>query len=245
MELPVLVALFGIATAVGLSNRSWLAGLAVLVLVPAGLFAMFWIISATSTGLLLARASHAMRHPARRLEAATRLRDAAYSLTDQRWSKARAETLLRTALDDAAPAVRFVAACGLVRIGSGESGVVGTLIGGLRDRELRPDALNALQSLRAGAKPAVPALIDLLADMRQPGWWQVPNTLRAIGPDAREAVPALLASLELAASDEIEWPIRALAAIGDAAALPALQRLAERGKDERVRACAREAMQKF
>lgn len=245
MELPALVALFGLATAVGLSAKSWIAGLAVVVLVPAALFVAFWAIESIGKAWLLAKAGRAMRDPARRLDAATRLRDAAYSLTDQRWAGARADALLRIALADADPATRFLAACGLARIGAEAGAIVPTLIEGLRDRERRREALDGLATLRSGARPAVPALIELLADTRQPAWWLVPHTLQAIGPDAREAVPALLASLERVASDEIQWPIRALGAIGDPAAVPALERLAQAGKDERVRECARDALRHF
>lgn len=244
MELPVLVALFGIATAVGLSNRSWIAGIAVLVLVPLGLFVLSWSVDAVGKAVTLAKAARALRDPGRRLEAVTRLRDAAYSLNDQRWAKKRATAMLLEVIEDADPQGRFVAACALARVDPAQDAPIAPLVEAIEHPGRRPDALDTLRSFGARAKPAVPSLIPLLDDLRDRKWWSVVFTLQSIGPEARAAVPALVASLERAASDEIEWPLRALGAIGDPAAVPALRRVAAEGKDERVRDAARKALQR-
>jgi len=242
MELPALVALAGLSIAIGVGTKSWLWGIAALVLIPFSLFAVSWFIETVDRLVTLLRARSELRRPATRLYAATRLHDAAFALKDQRWIADRAAVLLRRALDDDDTEVRLRAACGLARLGRHPDVAVVPLIDALRQREQRSAALDALRLLGAHAQPAVPALASLAEDTRSSEWWRVVVTLQAIGPGARAAAPVLTAALDRVASDEIEWPIRALAAVGDREAVPALDRLAKTGKDERVRDAARKAL---
>lgn len=71
----------------------------------------------------------------------------------------------------------------------------------LKDKDLRPHALNVLYLMGPEAAPAVPGLIDVLKDNDCPDFQtEVQFTLGRIGPAAAEAVPMLVGSL--ASKDE-------------------------------------------
>jgi len=129
---------------------------------------------------------------------------------------------LRNALKDEDPLVRIDAACALWHIAQSKDGfpVLSDLIldteaevGGLVARSMAPmgpvaipilaeglehtdhgdDAANALAKI---GKPSVPALLRALHCRDFFGRWNAAWALGAIGPDAKEAVPALTKSLE-------------------------------------------------
>ncbi len=235
MELPIVIVLFGLATAVGLSNKSWLAGLAVLFGVPLGLWLVFTGWEVLELCIIIFRASR-LRGSRKGIEL---LRDNGYRLHEMPWLGRRAAKLLAEAVAHPELPLRFVAAQGLCRMQSGAEIAVPVLTQALDHTELRGDALSDLRTLGAVSAAAMPALMRLLPDRRDPSWWQVARTLEAIGPAAVEAVPALIDVLGTSSVDEVEWPARALGAIGDSRAIPALEKLLKEGKDERARDSAK------
>ncbi len=245
VELPLLVALAGISIAIGLGQKSWIVGIAVFFAIPVGLFAVFWGWQAIYVEWILAKARLYLRLPQKRRAAVTLLYESAYLVGDAAWAVGRASALLRSALADAEPEVRLFAASALTRIGRHAEDCMPVLIEALGDEERRGEAFDAMRQLGPKAQTAVPALVALAARREASDWWRVAYTLEAIGPAASAAVPVLIASLDGISVDEAGWPIRALGAIGDASALPALRRMAKEGKDERVRGQASAAIERI
>src|SRR5262245_57397285 len=68
----------------------------------------------------------------------------------------------------------------------------------LASRELnaRRDAAYQLSHLGNAAKPALPALIKALDDDDKQVWSSVIATIAALGPEAQEAIPILIARLD-------------------------------------------------
>ena len=238
MELPIIIVLFGLATAVGLSNKSWLAGLAVLFGIPLGLWLVFTGWEALELCIIIFRASR-LRGSRKGIEL---LRDNGYRLHEMPWFRRRAAKLLAEAVAHPELPLRFIAAQGLCRMQSGAELAVPVLTEALADTELRGDALGDLRTLGPTSAAAMPALMRLLPDRRDPNWWQVARTLEAIGPAAVEAVPALIDAMGASSVDEVDWPARALGAIGDPRAIPALEKLLKEGRDERARDSAKRAL---
>lgn len=93
------------------------------------------------------------------------------------------------------------------------------------DRDARREASYQLLHLGAAAKPALPDLIKALDDQDKQVWSNAISTIAALGPDAVDAVPKLLESLDSRRSqgryrDQGQYLLRAayaLARIGDAA----------------------------
>jgi len=245
MEIPILVALAGIATAIGFGQKSWLVGLAVFFGVPLALFAFFVGWEALYLEWTLARARRMLGDPAKRLDAVQRLEANGFQLKEAKWIAGRAARTLRAALGDPDPHLRAAAARALARLEQHADEAVPVLVEALRDEAHVDETYRALQCFGPRAAPAVPALVERLADRRSSLWWRVVSTLQTIGPAARPAVPALIASLDGISADEANWPLYALGAIGDPAALPALRLLAASGKDERVQEHARDAIRRI
>jgi hypothetical protein len=138
------------------------------------------------------------------------LRDLIEALGTPRWMEARVAilemkesavpALATAALSHANPKVRERAVGTFGQISSPDT--VPTLVKALKDREMdvRKQAANSLQ-FRAlykdpGAAGAVPALADALKDPDALARMEAAEALNAIGPPARNAVPALLAALQ-------------------------------------------------
>lgn len=242
MEIPVLIALVGISIAAGVGQKSWLVGIGVLFGVPLGLFLVFAGWELLELLFILARARHAMASPATQLAGAQLLEANAYRYRSMKPVSEQASRALLVALGSPDPETRLSAASGLASLEREHEKALPVLIEALRVPDKRSRALESLRGLGRSAAPAVPGLIELLADRQSAEWWKVVLALQMIGPESRPAVPALIASLDELPVDEITWPIYALGAIGDRTAIPALEKLAKDGRDERVREKAREAV---
>lgn len=96
-----------------------------------------------------------------------------------------------------------------------EFGPVEELIGRLRDPEevVRLHAALVLGSLGEEARPAVPALLDLLTNGDVRGRRAAAWALRDLGPVAEDAVPALLEALDDPDDQVEELAVQALSAI--------------------------------
>lgn len=166
----------------------------------------------------------------------------------------KAAAVARAALKSSSPEVQIAAALALPSIDSQAIDVLPILLPIIetkiadddddsdRKHELesrRWAALEALRHLKAGAKPAVPALVKLLDDKE--GAAGALSLLAAIGPDA---APATAKIVPLLASDDSAWyhAIEALISIGPGAqeAVPALTTLLsnERRATQAARALA-------
>jgi HEAT repeat protein len=242
MEIPVLIALAGIAVAVGIGERSWIAGLLAFVGIPLVLFVVITAWEVLALAWLLAKAKRAMRATRSRLDGVRSLEASALGFRNVRWLAARAGQALVGMLDDESREIRISAAHALVRMARELDKAAPPLIEALQDKEHLPAALDGLSSLGPRAAAAVPALIGLLHHRNAPWWWTVVMALQSIGPAARPAVPALIAAMEELPADRPNWPIYALGAIGDRRALPALEKVANESKDEHIRETARDAI---
>jgi hypothetical protein len=242
MEIPVLIALVGLAIAVGLGERSWLAGLLTLVGIPIAFYAVFAGWEMLELAYILARARRAMNVAESRLDGVRNLEASALRFRNVRWLAAKAGSALANTIDDDDREVRVSAAKALVQMDCLLDEAAPPVVEALRHGEHRIAALECLRTLGPRGSEAVPTLVALLAQRGAPWWWMVVNALQMIGPAAQPAVPALIAALEAAQADEGLWPIYALGAIGDRRALPALEKFANECRDERVRENAREAI---
>jgi HEAT repeat protein len=108
---------------------------------------------------------------------------------------ANAVPTLLAARQDADPHVRTVVVQTLGKLAPASAEAIPVLVEAL-DTDERVPALRALASFRALAAPAVPNLRALLAGRGEAMVrWNAARTLGFIGPDARPAVPTLLAAL--------------------------------------------------
>ena len=143
----------------------------------------------------------------------------------------------------------------------GQDAQVGQLLDQLKspDSSVRAKAAISLSELGGGAKVGVPALATALADRSLNVRYWACRALRNIGPEAKGAVPGLIAALKTfpGGSPELEGPARyypdvrsvaaeALGAIGPAAkeAIPALK-VATGDKNADVSAAAAYALKKI
>lgn len=113
--------------------------------------------------------------------------------------------------------------------------------------EMRGAAMLALAEMGSAAREAVPALSETLLQGDSPGLrYDAAETLKRIGPEARSAVPALIAAMKDKNRDVRYTAIWALAAIGpDAkAAIEPLQNTLT-DKDRSFSSAAREALKKI
>lgn len=242
LETVYLGALVGLAILVAVESRSWVAGGMVLFGVPLALLLI-------GRGSEVWRVWSVLRRARRGLASATTQAQAVQSLEEQAFvlrESARAATcaaqLLQPMLMHADPRVRLSAARALCRLGRNAERAIPVLLAQLDAADTRGDALDGLRLLGASAAPAVPALVALLPGRRVSSWDRVVEVLGCIGPEAKEAVPALIDAVQTCSVDQVSAPVRALASIGDPRALPALETLAAAGKDERVRNEARRAI---
>ncbi len=116
----------------------------------------------------------------------------------------------------------------------------------IREIEKRSDQefSEALKLLRDMGPKAIVAVPDLVRFLRRPGRDAregILETLAAIGPGAREALPAVLDTLDLDLRDDRDWLVQeaatcALAVFGPAAIPPLLERLAGGDPTSRARA---------
>lgn len=99
-------------------------------------------------------------------------------------------------LDDPDKKVRVGAAFALSRAGDLKTGLA-VLIAALKERDaaVLEDTAQALHTLGAAAKPAVPALVALVEAQQEPAFGHACFALHGIGPEARAAIPALIAAL--------------------------------------------------
>ena len=133
----------------------------------------------------------------KRLQALAGLR---YRLRD----RAKIRSIVATDLKDKNPAVRAEAVSWVSMVGPESQDFLPTLIELLGDQELEkhgrqesshPPVVAALSEI---GKPAVHALIDILNDKKTGNLvrWRTVETLAVIGPAAREALPALAATIQ-------------------------------------------------
>src|SRR5262249_3112201 len=116
-------------------------------------------------------------------------------------SDPRSIQALCAALHDTERAVRYDAAVSLGRIGGGEENVLRSLTDALQDSSawVRAGAATSLWKLTGKSERVVPVLIDTLVNDKDGG--EVISALGEIGPDAKEAAPALRKAL----SSHIDW----------------------------------------
>jgi len=125
-------------------------------------------------------------------------------------------------LTDPDPEVGVSGGAALIRLGAS---AVGTLEARLADPALRPAVLEILAALGSAAKPATDELVSLLDAADPLVREEAAVSLAAIGPEAAEAVPALVKQLATDEADGAKFTAAyALGRIGPAAA-PALERL--------------------
>jgi HEAT repeat protein len=101
-------------------------------------------------------------------------------------------------LKDTEPAIRLKAAQILCTLEEGDRECLTTLVElvGRRDQQIRLGAVTLLARYGSAAKPAVPALIEIVRNETDAqARLAAINTLGCIGPDAKAAVPALKAAL--------------------------------------------------
>ncbi len=104
---------------------------------------------------------------------------------------------LLAALEDPDPHVRAVAARWLAAVGVPAEDAVPVLIAMLKfDQSI--EVTRAISQYRGEAKSALPDLVDILTDksLDSETRWNAARTIGKIGPDAAEALPVLVASLE-------------------------------------------------
>lgn len=242
LETIYLGALVGLAIAVAFVSRSWIAGAAVLFGVPLALLLAGKGSEAWHRWSVLWRARRGLASPETQAQAVRELEEQGFVLRESARAAMRAAELLQPMLSHADAGVRLSAARALCRVGQRADAALPVLISQLDAAETRSDALDGLRLLGATAAAAVPALAALLPDRRASTWDRVVEVLGCIGPQAKEAVPALIEAVQACGVDQVSAPVRALASIGDPRALPALEALAAAGKDERVRQAAKHAL---
>jgi hypothetical protein len=159
--------------------------------------------------------------------------------------------LIALARDGARPTPRYAAIAALGHVTRGRDDAVETLLALSRDPDMwtRGGALMALGEVGRQPEVVIPRLIEAFDDYQEQDpdltyssrHERVTGALKAFGPAAAPAIPALLARLRPAADEGIAYDrgvVEALVAIGPAArdaALPALEALAdalEYGPDE-------------
>jgi HEAT repeat protein len=91
---------------------------------------------------------------------------------------------------DPHPTVRGAALTALPALGEDAIPALVEFLAGT-DATVRLNAMTGLERFRGGAKPAVPALIDILKKGQPHERWQAARTLGRIGPEARDALDAL------------------------------------------------------
>lgn len=143
---------------------------------------------------------------------------------------------LRERLGDSDQETRQRAARALAALGVSESAVIDELLAGM-ERQIRnrylsgPDpALTSLSALVKLGAPAVPALVKAMEDPQYTNSDWVVEVLARMGPEAKEAVPALLRRLESDTTTEAvqcativaKWKIDGDAAFARARAIPLL-----------------------
>jgi HEAT repeat protein len=127
-------------------------------------------------------------------------------------------------LKDDSPRVRRVAAEELGRRGAKAEDAVPALVALLRQDKAEPVRQAAAEALAKVGPRAVPALVDVLKDREPSSRDAAANSLRLMGPGAKEAVTALAARLKDDSPDVRQRAAEALGAIGPDAkdAAPAL-----------------------
>jgi hypothetical protein len=100
-----------------------------------------------------------------------------------------------TYADDAGDAIHDSIAVALRQIGAHPNFVVPTMISVLKNQQMSDRHRNALIALSGYGPAAKPALPQLIAALDAPWRALAAEVLGRIGPDAREALPALRASL--------------------------------------------------
>jgi len=241
-ETVYLGALIGLAIAVAFALRSWVAGAAILFGVPLALLLLGKGSEIWHRWSVLNRARRRLASQVTQAQAVRDLEEQGFVLRESVRAARHAALLLQPMLSHADAKVRLSAARALCRVGQGVEGALPVLISQLDAADTRTDSLDGLRLLGSSAAPAVPALAALLLDRRARTWDRVVEVLGCIGPQAKEAVPALIEAVQACSVDQVGAPVRALASIGDPRALPALEKLAAAGKDERVREEARRAI---
>jgi HEAT repeat protein len=143
---------------------------------------------------------------------------------------AKAIPVLKDGLRDKAPSVLRAALFEVERLGRRAGALVPELVPLLkhREREVRLLAARAVSTMGTSARPAVPALAELLkaGDGRDDNE-EIAEDLKRLGPDAAEALPALIEQLPHLAAVSPHPVLDTLANIGPWAtpALPALLKL--------------------
>jgi HEAT repeat protein len=107
--------------------------------------------------------------------------------------------LLKAMLQDADPAIREQAAHSLTYNFRNDPAVKSMLPGSIKrvPSRMRPDATSILLSLKKPPENVVNGLVDVLQATDQPGpRWHAVRVLAEMGPEAKEAIPALRRALE-------------------------------------------------
>lgn len=145
---------------------------------------------------------------------------------------------LARALRDKDVWVRWGAALALGRLGAGALPALGALAEATEDGDarVRHYAWNSINNLGPKAAPAAPAIAALLKKGQND--YEVRRFFEAVGPEAKGAVPALLASAEDPAPRVRAQALEALGCVGPGAkeaALPVLARIHRKETDSAVK----------
>lgn len=156
-------------------------------------------------------------------------------------AKAAAPVLAENGLLDPNPVLRESAAVALGKIGSNDKAVLSGLVEAAKEDESTKVREKAMAALLSTGKPAIPSLVAMFRDdPHNPGY---PLAFSFFGPDAKEALPLVLQSLQDKDDRVRIASVLALRSFGDSSpeVIAALREVALKDKSPRASTLAMEA----